>query len=154
MLFFTLACIIRIDCASWHIHLQCGPDVEVLGTVNAAPHPSALAAVQDLLQTEVAGPSIAAEPYATANSAFEPVTKKPRGDEKDTRVAVGAGFESTLQSRTSLKSTKDSVVGEANTSGDTGDEISVYQVAVAVRQGNILATAFHPELSEDLRWHR
>ena len=29
-------------------------------------------------------------------------------------------------------------------------EIDVY---VAVRQGNILATAFHPELSKDLRWH-
>ena len=29
-----------------------------------------------------------------------------------------------------------------------------YEVFVAVRQGNILATAFHPELTEDLRWHR
>lgn len=29
-----------------------------------------------------------------------------------------------------------------------------YQVAVAVQQGNILATAFHPELTDDLRWHR
>jgi 5'-phosphate synthase pdxT subunit len=27
-------------------------------------------------------------------------------------------------------------------------------VVVAVRQGNILATAFHPELTKDLRWHR
>ena len=29
-----------------------------------------------------------------------------------------------------------------------------YNIVVAVRQGNILATAFHPELTEDLRWHR
>jgi hypothetical protein len=29
-----------------------------------------------------------------------------------------------------------------------------YEVAVAVQQGNILATAFHPELTDDLRWHR
>jgi pyridoxal 5'-phosphate synthase pdxT subunit len=28
------------------------------------------------------------------------------------------------------------------------------QVIVAVRQGPILATAFHPELTDDLRWHR
>lgn len=28
------------------------------------------------------------------------------------------------------------------------------QVYVAVRQGKILATAFHPELTSDLRWHR
>ncbi len=27
-------------------------------------------------------------------------------------------------------------------------------VVVAVRQGAILATAFHPELTDDLRWHR
>jgi 5'-phosphate synthase pdxT subunit len=27
-------------------------------------------------------------------------------------------------------------------------------VTVAVRQGNILATAFHPELTDDLRWHQ
>ena len=30
----------------------------------------------------------------------------------------------------------------------------VYNVIVAVRQENILATAFHPELTDDLRWHR
>lgn len=28
------------------------------------------------------------------------------------------------------------------------------RVIVAVRQGPILATAFHPELTDDLRWHR
>lgn len=27
------------------------------------------------------------------------------------------------------------------------------EVIVAVRQGNIVATAFHPELTDDLRWH-
>lgn len=29
-----------------------------------------------------------------------------------------------------------------------------FNVIVAVQQGNILATAFHPELTDDLRWHR
>ena len=28
------------------------------------------------------------------------------------------------------------------------------EVVVAVQQGNILGTAFHPELTEDVRWHR
>jgi 5'-phosphate synthase pdxT subunit len=28
------------------------------------------------------------------------------------------------------------------------------RVVVAVRQGPILATAFHPELTDDIRWHR
>jgi len=42
------------------------------------------------------------------------------------------------------------------TSGKGGEE-EVYskdRVIVAVRQGNILATAFHPELTSDSRWHR
>uniref|UniRef100_A0A453N5M8 Uncharacterized protein n=3 Tax=Aegilops tauschii subsp. strangulata TaxID=200361 RepID=A0A453N5M8_AEGTS len=42
------------------------------------------------------------------------------------------------------------------TSGE-GLEDQVYskdRVIVAVRQGNILATAFHPELTSDSRWHR
>uniref|UniRef100_A0ACD5V7S5 Uncharacterized protein n=1 Tax=Avena sativa TaxID=4498 RepID=A0ACD5V7S5_AVESA len=42
------------------------------------------------------------------------------------------------------------------TSGE-GLEDEVYskdRVIVAVRQGNILATAFHPELTSDSRWHR
>ena len=34
--------------------------------------------------------------------------------------------------------------------GDSGE----IDVKVAVKSGNILATAFHPELSDDLRWHR
>jgi len=29
-----------------------------------------------------------------------------------------------------------------------------FEVKVAVKQGNILATAFHPELTKDLRWHK
>lgn len=29
-----------------------------------------------------------------------------------------------------------------------------HPVIVAFRQGNVLSTAFHPELTDDLRWHR
>lgn len=36
----------------------------------------------------------------------------------------------------------------ATTPGRTGET-----VIVAVQQGNLLATAFHPELTDDLRWH-
>ena len=46
---------------------------------------------------------------------------------------------------------------------ETGPDVEVlakwtdpdgHAVQVAVRQGHILGTAFHPELSGDLRWHR
>lgn len=36
----------------------------------------------------------------------------------------------------------------ATTAGHAGEE-----VIVAVQQGHLLATAFHPELTDDLRWH-
>ncbi|PON32223.1 Pyridoxal 5'-phosphate synthase subunit [Trema orientale] len=34
-----------------------------------------------------------------------------------------------------------------------GNTVSEKRVIVAVRQGNLLATAFHPELTADTRWH-
>ena len=37
---------------------------------------------------------------------------------------------------------------EGEGEGESGEE----RVAVAVRQGQLLATAFHPELTGDLRW--
>lgn len=40
------------------------------------------------------------------------------------------------------------VTSLATVQGRTGEELYV-----AVRQGAILATAFHPELTDDLRWH-
>ena len=41
-------------------------------------------------------------------------------------------------------------VGNDNNASDSED----VEVIVAVRRGNIFATAFHPELTKDLRWHR
>jgi len=35
-----------------------------------------------------------------------------------------------------------------------GEHGKAVEVAVAVRQRNILATAFHPELTADDRWHQ
>jgi len=37
-------------------------------------------------------------------------------------------------------------------SGCRSDSAQLEKVAVAVRQGKLLATAFHPELTADLRW--
>ncbi len=33
------------------------------------------------------------------------------------------------------------------------DEIMEREVVVAARKGNTLVTAFHPELTDDVRWH-
>ena len=36
----------------------------------------------------------------------------------------------------------------------THEKSGQQEVIVAVKQNNIMATAFHPELTDDLRWHR
>ena len=46
------------------------------------------------------------------------------------------------------KALKKRKVESSNSSGD-----NVVEVIVAARQDNILSTAFHPELTEDPRWH-
>jgi glutamine amidotransferase PdxT len=33
------------------------------------------------------------------------------------------------------------------------DETNAREVICAVKKGNILCTAFHPEIADDLRWH-
>ena len=43
--------------------------------------------------------------------------------------------------------------GGGNGGSDASDASIPRRVAVAVRQGNLLATSFHPELTDDSRWH-
>ncbi len=121
--------------------------MEVLGTVNAAPHASALTAVQGLLQ------SLEAEDTdKSLTTALSQLTTDNRVRDESTD-----GFQATPQPFSSLKCFEKSEKQAGNEGADGTDstvEENVYQVAVAVRQGNILATAFHPELSNDLRWHR
>lgn len=47
--------------------------------------------------------------------------------------------------------TKKSIMSVDN--GQEEEIVSRERVIVAVRQGNLLGTAFHPELTTDLRWH-
>lgn len=44
-------------------------------------------------------------------------------------------------------------IGATDTMRRADNQAECFEVIVAVRQGNILATAFHPELTSDLRWH-
>ena len=37
---------------------------------------------------------------------------------------------------------------------DQASAAGVKKVIVAVREGKLMATAFHPELTDDTRWHR
>lgn len=48
-------------------------------------------------------------------------------------------------------SSSDYAEGSASASGE--NDLDAPEVIVALRKGNIVATAFHPELTSDSRWH-
>ncbi|XP_062082061.1 probable pyridoxal 5'-phosphate synthase subunit PDX2 [Humulus lupulus] len=55
----------------------------------------------------------------------------------------------------SIKDSKPTKGSDSNSAdgGQEGNTSSETRVIVAVKQGNLLATAFHPELTADTRWH-
>ncbi|KAD1150703.1 hypothetical protein E3N88_14835 [Mikania micrantha] len=63
-------------------------------------------------------------------------------------LEVGPGVE--VLASVSIQSSK---IGDFNSSLQEESAESDSKVIVAVKQGNILATAFHPELTIDSRWH-
>ncbi|KAJ1421271.1 SNO glutamine amidotransferase family-domain-containing protein [Ochromonadaceae sp. CCMP2298] len=107
--------------------LKCGPKVKVLGSLVAKPHVSALKEVVDLLQAELDD--------CVLSNGKRPA---PSDAEKDGWIAKRQRSDSIGQSS--------SAEGQAPSHSFT--------VAVAVQQENILACAFHPELTGDNRWHR
>jgi 5'-phosphate synthase pdxT subunit len=77
--------------------------------------------------------SIHAKPHHNARAEVEAVYRESEGEASVKR-----------------RKKSSSSVSESRKSTATSDE--TFEVHVAVRQGNILATAFHPELTDDLRW--
>lgn len=111
--------------------LKAGPAVDVLATVTAKPHVWAKDEVVRLLDEESG--SVGKKRGSPGGSAKSPSKKRKAGSEGDDdahKIATGS-------------QAKESETTEG-----------AFEVMIAVKQGNILATAFHPELTEDLRWHR
>ncbi|KAM6564024.1 hypothetical protein CsatB_024022 [Cannabis sativa] len=67
-------------------------------------------------------------------------------------LEVGSEVQVLANYPVSSKPTKGSDSNSAD-GGQEGNTSSQTRVIVAVRQGNLLATAFHPELTADTRWH-
>lgn len=115
-----------------HLLAQVGPEVQVLGSVVACPHRSARDEVVRILSDEAA---LLAPPESEGSE----------GSEVKASDLIGVSTE------------KFQVQIYRHIFPHIHPLISVWctpQVIIAVRQGNILATAFHPELTTDLRWHR
>ena len=104
--------------------LSAGPEVNVLASMVAKPHTSARADVLQLIETAK---------ETDSQSSSTDASPIPSGAQIRDKTRVSTIIECT---------DKD------------GKDDSSFEVFVAVRQGNILATAFHPELTEDPRWHQ
>jgi 5'-phosphate synthase pdxT subunit len=144
--------------------LYAGDDVEVLGRVVAAPCRSAAVVLRELERKIDIGEDVvrmgvmdALErgtggglSYADARLSS---SASARGDDDGatrTNDADGRGIGE------EEKREKDAIVrGRINnvTLPGASDESNAREVICAVRRGNILCTAFHPEIADDTRWH-
>lgn len=112
--------------------LKTGPSVQVLASIRAAPCEAAREEVLRLLRphdNDCAGDAGAPSDVSFAEQQDKDV------NEDDVQVDVDDAEEGSRKRRRTQGSEE-------------------FQVVVAARQGNILATAFHPELTDDLRWHK
>ena len=87
------------------------------------------------------------------------VAKPHKSARSDVLKLITAARESADCDSSTIDSTEKHIIKQTRVSSivDSTDENidgSSFEVFVAVRQDNILATAFHPELTEDTRWHQ
>ena len=86
------------------------------------------------------------------------IAKPHKSARSDVLKLITAAKESADSNSSTIDSTEKLIKKQARVSGiiDSTENIdgSSFEVFVAVRQDNILATAFHPELTEDTRWHQ
>jgi len=118
--------------------LSAGPGVEVLGKVVATPCRQAAVTLQELERKVAAGENVIQMGVVDALEResglhYKVVLNKPSEekkdelqDEDDERVIALPG---------------------------AADGTNAREVICAARKGNLLCTAFHPELTEDTRWH-
>ncbi|CAM9552506.1 unnamed protein product, partial [Phaeothamnion confervicola] len=113
--------------------LRAAPDVKVLSKVRAFPCNQARRALQALYEKSQSDAS------SVASGAGSAAVESSRG-EPETAASPSPSTEAPSDQHL------------ASFLREGGAEPP--EVIVAVQRGNILATAFHPELTDDLRWHK
>ena len=91
--------------------------------------------------------SMVAKPHTSARADVLKLIETAKGSDADSHP-------SSTDSALELEGKSSHRVSTIIESVDTASPESSFEVFVAVRQNNILATAFHPELTEDTRWHQ
>lgn len=126
--------------------LTAGPDVEVLGKVVAVPCRAAAVVLQELERKIEAGENV------VQMGVVDALERKAGGGISYANVRLHKDV-----NNTNFEEEKKEVnVIHERISIDlpgASDETNAREVICAVRKGNILCTAFHPEIADDLRWH-
>jgi hypothetical protein len=140
----------RLIFALLHSMLQVGPDVTVLARIDAKPHPSAVDEVISLLLSDtIEDKLILSDESSCVADNTSSIDSNSVGDKHDGWIAKRRKINENIISSSSSSSNS-----STTTTSTAASQEFYFNVAVAVKQNNILATAFHPELTNDLRWHR
>jgi 5'-phosphate synthase pdxT subunit len=121
--------------------LSAGPDVTVLGKVVATPCRQAAVVLQELERKIENGEKVVQMGVVDAleqnSSVYRVVVKPPASEGQEEKKEVNA------------------TEGDARNIVLPGaaDGSNAREVICAVQKGHILCTAFHPELTQDYRWH-
>ncbi|KAL7490557.1 hypothetical protein ACHAWT_000130 [Skeletonema menzelii] len=132
--------------------LTAPPEVEVLGTVVAAPCRAAAVVLRELERKLEAGENV------IQLGVVDALERKADGGIGYTNVCLQKNNNGQEDASNSEEEKKDatSVIQERIniTLPGASDETNAREVICAVRKGMILCTAFHPEITDDLRWHK
>ena len=124
-------------------------DVEVLGTVVAAPCRAAAVVLRELERKLENGENV------IQLGVVDALERKADGGIGYTNVCLQKNNESALNSEEEKKDAASIIQERINvTLPGASDETNAREVICAVRKDMMLCTAFHPEISDDLRWHK
>jgi 5'-phosphate synthase pdxT subunit len=127
--------------------LTAGPEVEVLGKVVAVPCRAAAVVLQELERKIEAGETV------VQMGVVDALERKEDGGVSYTNVRLhkddvnNSNFEEEKKEVNLIHEQINIDLPGAS------DETNAREVICAVRKDNILCTAFHPEIADDLRWH-
>lgn len=141
--------------------LSAGDDVEVLGKVVATPCRQAAVVLRELEKKIEAGEDVVLMGVVDAlvrksSQEIEYVEVKkdvpPATDGRDAATSEGAAFEEEKKEATGAEEDSLAQSSKIELPG-AADGTNAREVICAARKGNVLCTAFHPELTRDDRWH-
>ena len=131
--------------------LTAGPDVEVLGKVVAVPCRAAAVVLQELERKISAGETV------VQMGVVDALERKDGGSISYANVKLHKEDVTVSNTNNTFEEEKKetNVIHEQINIDLPGasDETNAREVICAVRKDNILCTAFHPEIADDLRWH-